>query len=521
MEPESERTSSSVDLDASDLSEENLLGEDTLISVCGGLVTIDETSKIIRFVHFTVADFFERTRAKHLSHAESAMTQTCLEYLLIDPILHGPCNNDEELKDRLTKYPFVDYAARFWGKHAFSAPDATTPDISLRLLTNQEKLLTAVQMMHLSWHTATAGYSQKFPKKTTALQISASFGLGQISRKLIALGIPIDAADDHGWTASHRAAENGYQAIVELLLDNGQNIDASAEDGSTVLHRAAKSGHESLVRCLLTRGADLDVQDQYGGTALHRACEHGHNMIVKLLLEQGADVDEIFNPKVLSRLLDRGVDPHLEWVTPSYNTAWGILSSATTALEEEKFHGGTALHGAAENGHTDVVALLLDRGARVTFVDHYGDVPLHRSARKGHHAVAEMLLQAGANPNAERDHDPVVSIIHQAGLARNTIVDHRTGGTPVHEAASQGSDVLILLLLQTGGDVDKANEDHKTALHFAAEVGHSDAVNLLIRKGAKIDGLGSTEQRPSGRRRRYGVETSETPLHLAIRRGHT
>lgn len=36
----------------------NLLGEEDLLDVCGGLVTIEPSSRLIRLVHFTIEEFF-------------------------------------------------------------------------------------------------------------------------------------------------------------------------------------------------------------------------------------------------------------------------------------------------------------------------------------------------------------------------------------------------------------------------------------------------------------------------------
>ena len=126
--------------------------------------------------------------------------------------------------------------------------------------------------MHLSGRQY-PGYSQQFPKTTTALQISASFGLESITQELLRRGATVLAKDEKRWTALHRASENGNQRIVELLLNNGLNIDSLVKHGGTALHRATKNGHEQLLRFLIDRKAAIHIEDQYGGTALHRAAK--------------------------------------------------------------------------------------------------------------------------------------------------------------------------------------------------------------------------------------------------------
>ena len=43
------------------LDEDNLTSTDLMVSVCAGLVTVDEKSDIIRLVHYTTQEYFERT----------------------------------------------------------------------------------------------------------------------------------------------------------------------------------------------------------------------------------------------------------------------------------------------------------------------------------------------------------------------------------------------------------------------------------------------------------------------------
>jgi hypothetical protein len=50
-----------VEIGASKLDEENLLDTEDMVSVCAGLVTIDEESDIIRLVHYTTQEYFEQT----------------------------------------------------------------------------------------------------------------------------------------------------------------------------------------------------------------------------------------------------------------------------------------------------------------------------------------------------------------------------------------------------------------------------------------------------------------------------
>ena len=53
-----------VELDESELDKDNLPEIEDMVSVCAGLVTVDEESNIIHLVHYTTQEYFERTQKK-------------------------------------------------------------------------------------------------------------------------------------------------------------------------------------------------------------------------------------------------------------------------------------------------------------------------------------------------------------------------------------------------------------------------------------------------------------------------
>src|SRR5687767_5347686 len=53
-----------VELGESEFDDENLPQIEDIVSVCAGLVTIDEESGIIRLVHYTTQEYFQRTQAR-------------------------------------------------------------------------------------------------------------------------------------------------------------------------------------------------------------------------------------------------------------------------------------------------------------------------------------------------------------------------------------------------------------------------------------------------------------------------
>ncbi|KAL7960031.1 hypothetical protein V8C34DRAFT_94821 [Trichoderma compactum] len=87
-------------------------------SVCAGLVTTDEESEIIRLVHYTAQEFFQKTQEKWFPEAEASITKTCVTYLSFNTFDNGICQTGEEFRQRLRSNPLYHYAAQNWGHHA-------------------------------------------------------------------------------------------------------------------------------------------------------------------------------------------------------------------------------------------------------------------------------------------------------------------------------------------------------------------------------------------------------------------
>jgi hypothetical protein len=112
----------SVEVDKSEFDEDNLQQVD-MASICAGLVTIDDESSIIRLVHHTTQEYFDRTQNQWFPDAQLQITTTCIAYLSFQCFGEGCCPTDIDFEERLKSYPLYDYAARNWGHHG-RAPSA-------------------------------------------------------------------------------------------------------------------------------------------------------------------------------------------------------------------------------------------------------------------------------------------------------------------------------------------------------------------------------------------------------------
>jgi len=257
----------------SDLDDDFLPELEDLVSICAGLVTIDKESNIVRLVHYTTQEYFERKQKDWFPDAESGITIICVTYLSFSVFESGYCQVDDEFVERLRLHQLYDYASYNWGHHARKASTSCHGVIQFLEKRAQIEASSQALMAVKKW----SGHinSQQIPKQMAGLHLAAYFGVDEAVRVLSSNGP--DLKDSYGRTPLWWAAAGGHKGVVKLLLETGK-VDADVKDkyGQTPLSRAAERGHEGVVKLLLETGkVDADVKDQYGRTPLWWASTEG------------------------------------------------------------------------------------------------------------------------------------------------------------------------------------------------------------------------------------------------------
>jgi len=271
-----------------ELNGENLPQIEDMVSVCAGLVTVDEKSNIIRLVHYTTQEYFELTHGKWFPNAMTNITAICITYLSYPIFDSGFCQTDAEFEERLQLNQLYNYAAHNWGHHArkaltlcqqvvgFLESEPKTEAASEALLAikslcqqvvgfleSELKTEAASQALlaikRYSWHSK---YSQDVPRQITGPHLAAYFGLKEAMITLLENGHDLNSKDDYGQTPLSWAAEKGHAAVVMLLLEKGVKLETKDKNGQTPLSWAAEKGHEAVVKLLLEKGAELESKDK-------------------------------------------------------------------------------------------------------------------------------------------------------------------------------------------------------------------------------------------------------------------
>ncbi|KAH8781604.1 ankyrin repeat protein, partial [Hyaloscypha finlandica] len=95
------------------LNSDGVYDVEDVVSVCAGLVTVDEESSIIRLVHYTVQEYLVRTQLDWYPAAQEHIAITCLTFLSFEIFRSGGCADDKRFEQRLVENVFFDYAAHY------------------------------------------------------------------------------------------------------------------------------------------------------------------------------------------------------------------------------------------------------------------------------------------------------------------------------------------------------------------------------------------------------------------------
>ncbi|UJW35718.1 ankyrin repeat domain-containing protein [Saccharothrix sp. AJ9571] len=257
------------------------------------------------------------------------------------------------------------------------------------------------------------------------------------------------------------AAATHDERLVRVLLDAGAPVDHANAHGWTALHQAGYNGLLHLARMLLDAGARADLSARGdGGTPLVVALFWGHTATAEVLAAQAVAPRNLRVAAGLGRLELSGPEPgaHREFYRPhSGFPAWRPSDDPGEIRDE-------ALSWAARNDQADAITALVAQGARLD-ADVYRGTALTWAAAGGKNRAVRRLLDLGADPD-------------QRGTFGGP--DHGEGVTALHLAAQHGHTETIELLLAAGADRSLRDTNHEgDALSWAEFGGHPLAAALL------------------------------------------
>ncbi|XP_052256426.1 ankyrin-3-like [Dreissena polymorpha] len=372
----------------------------------------------------------------------------------------------------------------------------------------------------------------------TALHLATEFCKPQSVQLLLGYGAQVEAKGGKALeTPLHIAARTKEgEKCAEMLLKSGADVNATKQNGETALHVAARSGQLHVLADLLEDGADPTAFSQAGETPLHMAVRHCHLEVAREILQHVSNRkskidafmlvnqpnyegetpvhyaaglqkalahDEFEDTDIMRLLLEYNGDVNIH-TKMTYETALHYAARSgnddvmlemvkhigskniQNAVNRQAKNGWSPLLVASEQGHLEVVKILLNHHARVDVFDEaHGKAALHLAAESGHDKVADILLWRKAYVNAKS----------------------KSGITPLHLAAQNGYNTLVTLLIETHkATIDALSLTQKTPLHMAAQHGQLDVCSTLLKLKADANAVD---------------EHVQTPLHLAAENDHS
>ncbi|KAJ7218761.1 ankyrin repeat-containing domain protein [Mycena rebaudengoi] len=467
-----------IELGATTLDADGILDIEFIVSVCAGLLIVDQA---VRLVHYTTQDYIDRVQPSRFPHAQMEITSQCLTYISFDDF-RG--HRSQDTWNLCRKHKLLSYTIHYCLVHAAGEPESLLQERIIDFLSDAHRWH---QPLFLGGRVPPQWYEVKWPSVSSKLWVAAIFGLQEITKHLLEFDQSISKEEKE--SALLDASYWNCPGVIQLLVKHGANLHAAGGYYGNALQTAAAMDHVSVAQELIANGVNVNLQGGHYGTALQAASARGQTGVVRLLLKHDADVSlqggcygsvlqaasETGRAEVVQLLLDHGTDVN---------------------MQGERY--GTALNAASAKGWAEVVQLLLEHGADMNMQGRYCGTALQAASRNGNDEIVQLLLEKGADVNTQGGHcgtalqaasaegkAEVVQLLLENGADMNFQGGHY--GSALHAASAKGKGEVVQLLLKHGADVNLQERYHGTALQAASAEGKAKVVQLLLKHNADVN----------------------------------
>lgn len=270
----------------------------------------------------------------------------------------------------------------------------------------------------------------------TPLHLAAKNGNKEVVEYLIKKGANVNslATDNQysewvvqkcncGDTPLHFALKNGHEEVAYILINNEANINIlnlkgdspldlaimnehyemvvvflnigfiqnPGSDYSRQLREAVETGNKSIIKLFLNDANLIKLDDDSINDALLTAAGRGDDEICELLINYGANVNYISHLKSGGGLMPK---EGVVTFTGPFNLF--NFTGTWTKGEEINLSSGPAICLAAEQGHEDVIKLLISNGSKINpQCNDEKSTPYKLTINNDHKEAAKILLRYG------------------------------------------------------------------------------------------------------------------------------
>lgn len=264
-----------------------------------------------------------------------------------------------------------------------------------------------------------------------------------------------------------------------------ENHAANLTPDQALIYHAAHGNAGGVVQAL-DNGADIEARDENGLTPLMWASQQDVAAVVSLLLQRGA------NPYLTDRAGWTAL--HCAASNGSVDGMQELLKACRDGMDAVNKDGETPLMLAIRMHRKELARALMAAGADVRASNNEGQNPLDVARSEKLHDLVVELHNLGAYPHKDR---VLLDMARDGRLDRMKVffennpdagadVRDENGMTPLMFAAAMGHTECVEMLLGAGADVNARDHVGMSPLLYAALEGRMDALKLLLAKGADM-----------------------------------
>lgn len=472
-----------------ELDEDNILETEQLLTICAGLVTIDEQSDIVRFIHYTTQEYLERNQHMWLPNANIEIARSCTAYLLLDNFQNDtfPVFSEHLWSfDMRKRYPFYDYAVRHWATHARNSGQESKAMVDVLLQSSEDApsraILTEAERcnkQNVDWLLKKTSETPSIlllmnEKHMTFFQLACHNGWTTVVEKLLRAGTPGWKLDVNNMTPLHYSVMKCCEETARLLLDVAK-VPIDNTSVRRAVWRYDQGNGSPRWEPHLDNNLPDELDQSSGLTALHFAVLMGSVSMTKFLIAHGANVNHpsAYQEGILHVALKQCVQGHRTSLG-NYDAWDGPQHRIESALDFIDFEPDF------EDEYQQTVRELED--CRLEILDVLLETnALDIHAKDVHDRTSLHCIKYHTSSGSEIESPPVSVRSLQKLIAKGAISSRDDQGRlPLHLACEAGDTAAVRVLLQVNADLEATDHNGRNALHFTAKGRCLDTIGTIL-----------------------------------------